>query len=1102
MRTPETLRRRLQAGRVIPFVGAGVSMAVERLEGGGRLFPSWRELIFQGADRLEAEGKPLEADLVRTMMRIARPDYLYAAQHLRDELGPVWPDFLRGQIDLPRAQVASESLALARAIWTLGSRLILTTNYDQVLKWACPEELSDDLGAWDIQATAEQAQFLRRETLPPTVWHLHGRIRNAAQLILTPDGYGRLYGADSESAYQAALATLRHLMASHTLLFVGFSLDDEHFGVELRSVAQVFEGYTGPHYALIRERDVETLQQQNLPIEPLTFEDFGEPLLERLAEFASVAAKAPYHRDAEATPEPAPGIGPADSSLYLEDLLSRTDHIDIRGIASQHTQGASRHPIERLYTPLSSRGLLRDDATPERALHHELLRLADLLPRCQRLLIEGQPGSGKTTFLRFAASMLARDLLGRPGSRGFSWRQHHLGMDPSTPPRIPVLLRLADLAAFLTSEDAPKLRHDNRQWILDLLARSCQEDGHPIPAKSWQHLLSSGDALLLLDGLDEAAEEKVRERVLRIVRDAHQRWRCPIVITSRPIDTAPLNEMGFHSATIEPFGDREIRTFIDLWVAALHGTDATPQSGEAGRYRESLTGAIVGRSRVRRLAANPVMLTCLCVVHWNEGRLPEGRSRVYRSVLRWLIASRSALRENEGFTDLFARQAFARLALAMMDTEGAKRAVLDLEEAAVAVAPLMARERPDLDPQGRRLEARRWLGFECLGSGIVEEVAGKRLRFWHLTFQEFSSALELAWRGDGKNPLEDWWPVVKDRLDDAQWRETIELLPGCLLDEGGVGRVDRLLERVLALRGEDPDLATDARVAGILGRLLRPLDVLKYKPSGKLLATYRSTLERSMAIFEPEGASQVPVKTRIEAAEALGRGGDPRLVPGEDNLLDVPGLEGKRLGKYPVTVEDFQRFVEARGYEEQEHWDEEGWAKRQEEDWAAPGSWEEQLAYPNRPVTEVSWYEARAYCRWLAAQRGIEIRLPSEVEWEQAATPEEGEYPWGKVEPDAERANFSSDFPNPDVGSPTPVGIYPAGDGPYRHCDLAGNVWEWCLEEGEELSWAKGEPTRVLRGGGWYGPAVLLRAACRSRYRATDRYLDVGFRVLAAPASI
>lgn len=801
----------------------------------------------------------------------------------------------------------------------------------------------------------------------------------------------------------------------------------------------------------------------------------------------------------------------ADLNAYLETLLGRTDHIDIRGIATQHGQGASRHPIERLYTPLSSRAPLVDVAPgervdPARALRHESVSLADLLPGCERLLIEGQPGAGKTTFLRFAACMMARDLLGWPCPDGGSWRRQHLGLDTAEAPKIPVLLRLADLVDFVTDDNAPRLRHDGGVWLLDLLARSCAEDAHPVPAEHWRGLFEDGEAILLLDGLDEAAEQAVRERVLRIVRDAAERWFCPMVVTSRPIDTAPLKEMGFRAVTIEPFRDREIRAFVDHWVAALHAVDDgergdKAQGGEAERYRATLTEAIVGRSRVRRLAANPVMLTCLCVVHWNEGQLPEGRSRVYRSVLRWLIAARRGLREAEGFSDLFAWQAFARLALAMTASGGGKRAVLDLGAAAEAVAPLLERERPGLDLRGRRLEARRWLAFECLGSGVVEEVKGKRLRFWHLTFQEFLAALELAWRGEGDDPQEDWWPVVAEHLDGAQWRETMELLPGCLLDEGGVGRVDRLLERVLAGRGEDLDLASDARIAGILGRLLRPLEVLGYKPSGELSATYDATLERSTAIFDREGASRVAVEARITAAEALGRGGDPRLAPGEDNFLEMPGLGGKRLGKYPVTVEDYQRFVEARGYEEAEHWGAEVWATKEKEDWSAPRWWEEQLEHPNRPVIGVSWWEAQAYCQWLTAQRGFEIRLPKEAEWQTAAMPERGEYPWGEEEPDAERANFAPSFDLPHVGSPTPAGVYPLGDGPFGHCDLAGNVWEWCLDEARELSWAGRQPAKVLRGGSWGSPAEALRVACRVKYRASDRVVDAGFRVLAAPAS-
>jgi len=468
------------------------------------------------------------------------------------------------------------------------------------------------------------------------------------------------------------------------------------------------------------------------------------------------------------------------------------------------------------------------------------------------------------------------------------------------------------------------------------------------------------------------------------------------------------------------------------------------------------------------------MLTCLCVVHWNEGELPEGRSRVYRAVVHWLIAARRELRGKQGFTDRFALRAFARLALTMMTAEQGKRPIFDLEEGAEAVDAVVRRSWPGLEAEDRRHRAREWLRFECLGSGIIEEVAGNRIRFWHLTFQEFLAALQLAWRSDGEDDAEeDWWPLVRERLDHAQWRETIELFPGCLFDEGGEGRVDKLLDRVLTLRGSAPDLATEARIAGIVGRLLQPLTVYHYRPQEEIAAAHRETLERSMAIFTLEGAPKVPVKDRIAVAEALGRGGDPRLAAERDNFIEVPKCGGLRLGKYPVTVEEYQRFVEHRGYEEQKYWDAEGWSLKLKEGWDQPEDWDEQLATPNRPVTGVSWYEAVAYCRWLSELRNKEVRLPAEAEWEKAATPVKGEYPWGNREPDEERANFHS-----NVGSPTPVGVYPGGDGPYGHCDLAGNVWEWCAAE------VRGEPEefREVRGGGWGDPAEDLRAACRHTF--------------------
>jgi SIR2-like domain/TIR domain len=302
---PRSLEEALRDGRVIPFVGAGVSMAVERV-GGGRIFPSWKQLLLDGAARLEREGK--KADVVHALLEDDEPDYLPAAKRLRDKLGPLWGAFFKDAIDVSRAEVAEGSLALARAVWRLGSRLVITTNYDQILRWACPEEWRDDLEIWNINAPAEEAEYLRRgEVRAPTVWHLHGHIDHAAGLILTPDGYTSLHPAagETEPRHQAALEMLRHLLASRSFLFAGFSLDDEHFGVELRRMLDTFVGFGGPHYALVHQRDVEKLRRLESSVEMIVFKDFGEPLLELMGELSRHV-------------NPARDLGPVD--IYLAEV--------------------------------------------------------------------------------------------------------------------------------------------------------------------------------------------------------------------------------------------------------------------------------------------------------------------------------------------------------------------------------------------------------------------------------------------------------------------------------------------------------------------------------------------------------------------------------------------------------------------------------------------------------------------------------------------------------------------------------------------------------------------------------------------------------------
>ncbi len=1117
---PETnldrLRRAVRQRDTLVVVGAGIAFGAT-----GRDEALWKGLLAHGIDHCAGHLEGLPSGWAKRKREdLAEGDdttLVSVAEEITTRLSSAGPSAFGNWLEATAGSFearAGRDGALA-ALGDLPGPLA-TTNYDDLLEDALEAATGSRPPAVTWKDPPERVLEVLRGT-EPGVLHLHGHWKRPESIVLGLRSYDQLTREEAFQAVQQATGLYR----SWVFVGCGGTLDDPNLGALFRWLTRAFPNQRPGHFRLAPRKELATLRKRHSAdrIEPVECDHDALPAF--LAELSKASAE-----ERKELPGAEAAAEPPDLGNYLENLVRETDHVRIGGLV-RRARGALNLPIEELYTPLSATlppAALSDSlaellADRDRSTFGETagagpppgfdavfgrfgassrgIALPKLLPGRPRLLLEGQPGAGKTTFLRYTACMLARDHLGRPGPGGRSWRQAYLGLDPLEPAPVPLLVRLARLASLLTADDAPKHLGDNRRWLLELLERTSRDNGFGLDRSAFEELLEEGRALLLLDGLDEVADLDLRGRLFGIFRDACESWPGPIVVASRPLLTQELKELGFAVATVEPFGKPEIETFIDHWVRLLHPSHGASHpeelpAGPAGNEREALTSAILTRPRVRRMASNPIMLTCLAVVHWNEGELPEGRSRVYGAVIGWLLKSREEQRKAAGFDNLFAEQAFLTLALAMSADPRGKRSQADLEEAIAAVEPVVARRHPHLDHDGRRAEARRWLLFEGAGSGIVEELPGAQLRFWHLTFQEYLAARALAWRETGRDdPEKDWWPVISEHLEDAQWREIVDLFPGCLLDEGGVGRVDRLLARVtevaLGAPPGNPDVATGlaarARAAGLLGRLLRPLTVLDYRPAPEIATTHEACLEEALAIFEAEGAAQVPFEVRLAAAEALGRAGDPRLEPEVDNLLEIPGTGGVRLGRYPVTVFEYHRFWETGGYDDRNAWSDEGWRERQERGWEEPGGWAEQLDHPSRPVTGVSWYEAEAYCRRLSELRGIDVRLPDDDAWQAAATAKVGDYPWGPEEPDEERANFERGRD----GAPTPVGLYPRGRGPAGHDDLAGNVWEWCSDEVpiEEVPEGlrehyEGEVLRRLRGGGWRDSAESLRSALRS----------------------
>jgi hypothetical protein len=718
-----------------------------------------------------------------------------------------------------------------------------------------------------------------------------------------------------------------------------------------------------------------------------------------------------------------------DTSIYLDQLREQCSWIDIRGL-QVGTGKAHRFPIDDLYIPLtmSAAGIERGRETGQ----PRTVPLDEAL-RHPRLVVVGDPGSGKSTFLRHVALARLKEAAKQKGAAPF-----------------PILIRISELLEHIRRRPDSRLQEDSPAWLIDFLTARSEEYNQGLSERFFRERCDRGQALLLLDGLDEAPGTGERAAAVRLFENATRAYsRCRFVVTTRPLSYAGRSVLsGFETARIEPLENAAIDTFLERWCAGLFPESAV----SAKRHMRELTEARRSVPEIRRMARNPVMLTALAVVHWNERRLPEQRADLYESILSWLARSREQRRGRANADRCL--MLLQDLALAMQSAPEGRQVEVEKGWAAGGLAPMSA------------TDAQKFIEEEEVDSGIIVS-RGAAVRFWHLTFQEYLAARAVA----GLEEAEQRSLLLEgDRIYRPEWRETALLLAGVLARQG-LGKVNGLFRAVLDRLGPNATLNTKARCAGLLGGMVNDLKPLDYQPADP---RYRQLMDGVLGIFDREKAKDIEFAVRLEAAEALGQAGDPRL--GRDNWVRIEG-HGKvktfEIGKYPVTVAEFGRFVEDGGYAEERWWKAGGFGERR------LNEWQEQQQHPNRPVVGVSWYAASAYAQWAG------VRLPAEAEWDLAARGSEGrEYPWGKEDPDA-RANYGS-----KPGHAMPVGLYPCGATPEGVQDIAGNVWEWV--EG----WYDAErETRVLRGGSWLDDSAVMHASFRLGGVPEVRDDDIGFRV-------
>jgi formylglycine-generating enzyme required for sulfatase activity/predicted MPP superfamily phosphohydrolase len=702
-----------------------------------------------------------------------------------------------------------------------------------------------------------------------------------------------------------------------------------------------------------------------------------------------------------------------------------------------------------------------------------------LMGRMACMLLRGQAGMGKTTLIKHLANTITE------GSCQDSLRDY-----------LPVLVFFKDLWPIYRAE----LQESGKKVTFEpLLKIYLGESKCPLSLELIKNYLSRGKALFLFDGLDEIPQE-IRDDLVDIIAEfqfANKKNR--FLITGRPhgVVGRPNERFGKYLLDINYLDDSKSNEFIRKWFRAVSGQ----ATGLADVTAEDMISAIQLHEHIAVFTQNPLLLTAVCVLYLVGKRIPEQRADLYNRIVENLLWRRFHDPANpEKVTEV---QEF--LMLLAFEMQKKNRKTVEATDAKNVLKEISPRKAGETERVYLR-EINNLFNEIEPNCGLLNRLSGGELEFTHLTFQEFLAAKQLVYMDiDYTEFFENEW-----------WAETILLYSGLLSLETKKRSNDVVAE---ILNNEQQEETSQRRLWLLGAKALR--DFQPSKQDERVVTLARTKL---CAIIK----SDASLEERFEAGDILGSLGDLRIRESDENRMALVEagtflrgnteddakyddekpqreiyLDTYMIGTYPVTNEEFQQFVDDRGYAKKALWSKEGWQWREESGMSEPAYWHDRKWNgPNFPVVGVSWYEAEAYARWLSKKTGYRYRLPTEAEWEKAARGTRGlTYPWvGTFDRNACNSSESG------LRRTSPVGIFPKGKSPYGCCDMAGNVWEWCADwydkEYYATSPAENPPGpssgsyRVYRGGCWFNDAEFCRSAYRDSFAPDYRNVNLGFRLV------
>jgi energy-coupling factor transporter ATP-binding protein EcfA2 len=574
-------------------------------------------------------------------------------------------------------------------------------------------------------------------------------------------------------------------------------------------------------------------------------------------------------------------ITPPDA--YLQTIERDFRRLDIAGIDNDR---AFEIPLSEIYVRL--RVMFDEEAeggSPKLDVGAPI-DIQTALLRYENLVIVGDPGSGKSTFLKYVALMLSRAI----STNDSAMAMEKLCLQPPLP--LPLFVSCWDLSDFLKKRESIQLG-----TLLDFLQERLSASGFEVASGKINEFLASGSCFLLFDGLDEVPTDAGRGAVSRLLEDCVKNYgenRYLVTSRVRAYTGDTILQGSFARADIQPFDANDRAQFLRNWIALLFKVapeDVSKENGDAYGEFQSVTSGIEANDRIRPLAVNPLLLTVIAIVHWNRKRLPEQRIDLYDECVDVLLGQRKEAEhvqlsrktgaldqqhEQEQFEErAWIRKRFGEIALHILSGEMNRDEASKSEIVKLLTPRFLDKGAPSQEIAETR--ATYFLDRQELSSGLLVSRRAQSYRFVHLTFQEYLAAWYLS-----NQEFDQVIATIEAHLRQQKWFETLQLLGGEWAKQSD-DKVDRYIAWLLDKQGKS--LNERAPIIALCANIVRDIvGVAELKPETR--KDFRTAVEGTLDAFRP--SSGIAALTQLEILEALGQLGSavkPHLITATKSSL-------------------------------------------------------------------------------------------------------------------------------------------------------------------------------------------------------------------------